>query len=186
MRKTIIITQSFAVFLFLSSLTNFFLPDGYYLKMFNCITPIYIFLFFLLYESILLLIFIIRKRKYILFISYSVIIPIIIYVAFLTLFSSFPSYKLKLENYDKEILIENRSFLLGGSSCIFEVENAFVVRFVDDVGGDDGYSPLWDNNSYKIIYNDNGFEVMYWIGAGEKEMLHRYYEYKDGNIVLVK
>ena len=165
---------------------NFFLPDGYYLKLFNCITPIRIFLFLLFYESILLVIFIIKKRKYILFISYLAIIPIILYVTFLTIFSSFPSYKLKLENYDKEILIENRSFLLKGSSCIFEIENAFVVRFVDNVIGDDGYSPLWDNSSYIIIYNDNGFEVMYWFGGGEKEMLHRYYEYKDDNIMLVK
>ena len=59
------------------------------------------------------------------------------------------------DGFDKNIVIENRSYLLSGNSIIHEKLNSFLIRKVSSIGGDDGRCPLADESEFTVEVTDN-------------------------------
>lgn len=185
MKKYITISQIICSMFLLLFIIGLFLPTGYVLRVFGIINSSHIIMMFLVLEFIFIISYFILKKEYKNILWNLLFLPIFfIFFIYSYLDTSNISYRVKIDNFDKEILIENKSILLNGSSKIYQIENIFVVKYVYDVGGDDGYCPLENRDWYDIINYENGVEIIYSFNGGD-DPIHLYLKFNNGNLERV-
>lgn len=186
MKKYIVISQMICLLFLLLFIIGLLLPSGYVLRIFGIINTLHIFIIFIFLEFLSLFLYFIIKRRYKKLLWNTLFLPVLfVLFIFIGLDSPNNTYKLTLENFDRELLIENKSVLLSGSSKIYQVENCLIAKFVYDAGGDDGHCPLEDRDNYEIIYYENGIEIIYDFGNGGDDLVHLYFIFNNGNLEKV-
>lgn len=170
-KKIIICFQVFAViFLILGILGKHLLENGFEILFFEntCLYFLYqvCFSVFLTTEFIMLIVLAVKSKKPLLFIANVVLLPLLLLQLFATEFAIFDSEattkSYTYEQFEKDIVIENRSFLLSGVSVIYENTNGYILRKIASVGGDDGYCPLKDESLFSVKVDDKSITYFYY------------------------
>jgi len=183
MKKYIVISQIVCLLFLLLFIIGLLLPSGYVLRIFGIINTLHIFITFVFLEFLSFFLYFFVKRSCKKLLWNTLFLPILLVLfLFIVIDSPDNNYKLTLENFDRELLIENKSILLSGSSKIYQVENCFIAKYVYDVGGDDGHCPLENRENYEIVYYENGFEIIYDFGSGGDDLVHLYFKFNNGNL----
>ncbi len=123
-----------------------------------------------------------KIKKKLLFITYLIFIPLIVFQLFALWFSSSSDVSIKMHKYpefDTTIVIENGSDLFGGYSQIYETKNKILLRDIALLDGDPnplGYEALDNveikNNKIIYTYNDDSEET------GKNQLI---LEYENGH-----
>lgn len=119
---------------------------------------------FLILEFIAIIVLIVKTKKLLLIILNIILLPILLLQIFATDFKTDNIISIKeytFEQFEKDIVIENRSFLLSGESIIHEKINSFLIRKITSVDGDDGRCPLEDESEFEIKVNNNEITFYY-------------------------
>ena len=130
------------------------------------------FTIFLTVEFIAVIVLTVKTKKLLLIILNIILLPILLLQIFATDFKIDTVRSIKeysFEGFDKNIVIENRSFLLGGDSIIHEKINSFLIRKVTSVGGDDGRCPLENESEFSIEIIDNQICFYYFFDYDRSE-----------------
>lgn len=130
------------------------------------------FTIFLIIEFIAVIVLIVKSKKLLLIILNIILLPILLLQIFATDFKIDTVRSIKeysFEEFDKNIVIENRSFLLGGDSIIHEKANKLLIRKVTSVGGDDGRCPLADESEFTVEVTDNQICFYYFFDYDRSE-----------------
>ena len=130
------------------------------------------FTIFLIIEFISVIILIVKTKKLLLIVLDVILLPILLLQIFVTDFKIDTINSIKeyfFEEFDKNIVIENRSFLLSGDSIIHEKINSFLIRKVTSIGGDDGRCPLEDESEFTIEVIDNQICFFYFFDYDRSE-----------------
>lgn len=67
-----------------------------------------------------------------------------------------------------EIVVCEKSFLLGGWGEIYEKTSPITLKLLGEYTTDDGFMPFSSGN-YRFEWRDNGFELFYDFGSGDIE-----------------
>ena len=111
------------------------------------------FTIFLIIEFIAVIVLIVKSKKLLLIILNIILLPILLLQIFATDFKIDTVRSIKeysFEEFEKDIVIENRSYLLSGNSIIHEKVNGFFIRKVTSIDGDDGRCPLHNESEFSI------------------------------------
>lgn len=186
-KKCVIIFQSFSIiFLILGIVGRVLQNQDYDLLLFGkpLLFQLYMicFLLFYLVETLAILVLFIKTKKKLLFLTYLVLIPLILFQIFGLCFSSSSDVSIKMHKYpefDTTIVIENGSDLFGGYSQIYETKNKILLKDIALLDGDPyplGYEALNDveikNNRIIYTYNDDSEET------GKNQLI---IEYENGH-----
>lgn len=152
-KKILIYTQILPIILSVLFIVQIFIyRNDYSLIVFNQIgESIYYLLLtiILLYETIFVIIFSLFTKKYDKILLTLIMIPFLITNGILYLLSSVKDYhEITIEEHDETLSIVSHSFLLSGSSYIYEKHNFIVCEKVIEISGDDGYCPLSNPEYY--------------------------------------
>ena len=145
-----------------------YLFGGTWLKIVHDIS----FTIFLIIEFIAVIVLTVKTKKLLLIILNIILLPILLVQTWATDFKINTVRSIKeysFEKFDENIVIENRSFLLGGDSIIHEKVNSFLIRKVTSVGGDDGRCPLEDESEFTIEVTDNQIVFYYFFDYDRSE-----------------
>lgn len=127
---------------------------------------------FLIIDFVSVIILIVQTKK-LLLIGLDVILLLILFLQIFATDFKFDTVRSIKEysfgEFDKKIVIENRSFLLDGNSIIYEKINNFLIRKVTSVGGDDGRCPLEDESEFTIEVIDNQICFYYFFDYDRSE-----------------
>ena len=90
-------------------------------------------------------------------------------------------FEIVSEDKEHEIIIKEGSFLLLGEGEFYEKTSPVTMVRLGGYSTDDGYSPFSDNK-YEILWNENGFEVVYSFDGSDitKKETVEYAEHKKG------
>ena len=143
---------------------------------------------FLIIEFISVIILIVKTKKLLLIVLDVILLPILFLQIFATDFkidtvNSIKEYS--FEEFEKDIVIENRSFLLSGDSIIHEKHNSFLLRKVTRISGDDGYCPLEDENEFtiEVINNQICFYYFFDYDRSEDAIQKHVIKYENGHFI---
>lgn len=146
------------------------------------------FTIFLIIEFIAVIVLTVKTKKLLLIILNIILLPILLLQIFATDFKidtvrSIKEYSFK--EFERDIVIENRSFLLSGDSIIHEKINSFLIRKVTSVGGDDGRCPLEDESEFSIEVIDNQIYLYYFFDYDRSEdaIQKHIIKYENGHFV---
>lgn len=136
------------VFLLFSVISALLIKNGYEIFIFGNIC-LYIvkdigLLLFLLSEFIMFIVIAIKNKKPLFIIANVILLPLLLLqlAAIDFTLTCKPDAKLySYEEFNKDIVIVNRSFLLSGDSYILE-KDGVLVKLLASASGDDGYCPL--------------------------------------------
>ena len=67
-----------------------------------------------------------------------------------------------------EIVVNEKSFLLGGWGDIYEKTSFCTMKKVGEYTTDDGFCPF-TNNAFYFVWNEKGFELHYDYGSSGEE-----------------
>ena len=91
----------------------------------------------------------------------------------LYLFSSVKDYhEITIEEHDETLSIVSHSFLLSGSSYIYEKHNFLVCEKVIEIDGDDGYCPLSDPEYYSYEITEDLLILKYSFDFNKENTLY--------------
>ncbi|MCQ2475472.1 MAG: hypothetical protein MJ173_06155 [Clostridia bacterium] len=91
------------------------------------------------------------------------------YSAMLFVFSESADYHEFITPDEKhEIVVCEKSFLLGGWGEIYEKTSPLTLKLLGEYTTDDGFMPFSSGN-YRFEWRDNGFELFYDFGSGNIE-----------------
>lgn len=130
------------------------------------------FTIFLIIEFISVIILIVKTKKLLLIVLDVILLPILLLQIFATDFKIDTVRSIKeysFEEFEKDIVIENRSYLLSGNSIIHEKINSFLIRKVSSIGGDDGRCPLADESEFTVEVTDNQICFYYFFDYDRSE-----------------
>lgn len=130
------------------------------------------FTIFLVIEFIAVIILIVKTKKLLLIVLDVVLLPILFLQIFATDFKIDTVRSIKeysFEQFEKSIVIENRSYLLSGNSIIHEKVNSFLIRKVTSVDGDDGRCPLENESEFSVEVIDNQIVFYYFFDYNRSE-----------------
>ena len=161
-----------------------YLFGGTWLKIVHDIS----FTIFLIIEFIAVIVLTVKTKKFLLIILNIILLPILLVQTWATDFKINTVRSIKeysFEKFDENIVIENRSFLLGGDSIIHEKVNRFLIRKVTSVGGDDGRCPLEKESEFSIEVSDNTIIFYYFFDYDRSEdaIKECSIKYEDGHFV---
>lgn len=146
------------------------------------------FTIFLIVEFIAVIVLIVKTKRLLLIFLNIILLPILLLQIFATDFKldtvrSIKEYSSK--EFNKDIIIENRSYLLDGNSIIYEKINNFLIQKVTSVGGDDGRCPLDDESEFTIEVNDNQICFYYFFDYDRSEdaLKKHIIKYENGRFV---
>lgn len=190
-KRILLLSQIPAIlFLVLYFVCKILLKSGYELYLFGGtwlkITHDISFTIFLVIEFIAVIVLIAKTKKLLLIILNIILLPILIVQIWATDFKLNTIRSIKeysFEEFDKNIVIENRSFLLSGDSIIHEKINNFLIRKVTSVDGDDGRCPLEDDSEFSIEVSDNQicFYYFYDYDRSEDAIKKHIIKYENGH-----
>ncbi len=143
---------------------------------------------FLILEFIAVIVLIVKTKKLLLIILNIILLPILLLQIFATDFKIDNIISIKeytFEQFEKDIVIENRSFLLSGDSIIHEKINSFLIRKITSVDGDDGRCPLEDESEFTIEVENNEicFYYFYDYDRSEDAIKEHTVIYENGHFV---
>lgn len=127
---------------------------------------------FLIIEFITVVILLIKTKKLLLIALDVVLLPVLLLQIFATDFKIDTLRSIKeysFEQFEKSIVIENRSYLLSGNSIIHEKINSFLIRKVTSVDGDDGRCPLENESEFSVEVIDNQIIFYYFFDYDRSE-----------------
>ncbi len=161
-KKIIFISQIPAIiFLLIYLVCKILLKNDYELFLFEstCLKPLHdiSFSIFLILEFIAVIVLIVKTKKLLLIIINIILLPVLLLQLFAADFHLYALGSVKeysFEQFEKDIVIENRSYLLSGNSIIYEKLNSFLLRKVTNISGDDGRCPLNDESEFTIEVNN--------------------------------
>lgn len=195
-KNLVIIFQAFSVlFLAFGVLGRVLFCSGYEFYVFE--TTCLYFLYqialslFLLTEFIFFIVVAIKCKKPLFLIVNFLLLPLLLIQLFATDFAITAKATVQhytYENFDKDIVISNRSLLLSGSSAIYEQINEFCLKEIAEASGDDGYAPLSDEDKYKIEVKDNTITYTYYVDGYSLEEKYKHsiiVEYNNGHYECV-
>lgn len=164
-----------------------YLFGGTWLKIVHDIS----FTIFLIIEFIAVIVLTVKTKKFLLIILNIILLPILLVQTWATDFKINTVRSIKeysFEKFDKNIVIENRSFLLGGDSIIHEKVNRFLIRKVTSVGGDDGRCPLEKESEFSIEVSDNTITFYYFFDYDRSEdaIEECSIKYEDGRFIEIR
>ena len=176
-KRILLLSQIPAIlFLLIYFVCKILLKNGYELYLFGNtwlkITHDISLTIFLIVEFITIIALIVKTKKLLLIILNIILLPILLLQIFATDFKIDTVRSIKeysFEEFDKNIVIENRSYLLSGNSIIHEKINNLLIRKVTSVGGDDGRCPLEDESEFTIEVTDNQICFYYFFDYDRSE-----------------
>ena len=144
------------------------------------------FTIFLIIEFISVIILIVKTKKLLLIVLDVILLPILLLQIFATDFKIDTVRSIKeysFEEFEKDIVIENRSYLLSGNSIIHEKVNGFFIRKVTSIDGDDGRCPLHNESEFSIEVIDNHICFYYFFDYNRSEDATQKHiiKYKNGH-----
>lgn len=163
--------------------------DGKILYIFGYSTiPIVIAIFFFL-EIIFV---IISKCRKIIFknviTEYALIVGLFLVGIIILITTSFvSSSQVKLENIDKEIVVECHRSSKRNNYIIYEKINIFIIRRIDNVRVDDHNFTKINNQGYEIQYYENGFVLFFGYVECENcegETIMSFYKYSEDHEIV--
>ena len=195
--KNIVITFQIISFIFLLFfiVSTLFTKNGYEVLIFGNIC-LYIveatgLFLFLLTEFIMFIVIAIKKKKPLFIIVNILLLPLLIFgliAADFALTCKPDAQVYSYNEFNKDIAIVNRSFLLSGESYIFE-KNGVLLELIASVSGDDGYCPLRDKNDFQVEIDGNTITYTYHFdGYSQNEDNKRkvVLEYKNEHFECIK
>lgn len=192
-KQTLLLSQTPAIlFLLIYFVCKILLKNGYELYLFGStwlkITHDISFTIFLVIEFIAVIALTVKTKKRLLIILNIILLPILLLQIFATDFKSDTVRSIKeyfFEEFDKNIVIENRSYLLSGNSIIHEKVNNLLIRKVASVGGDDGRCPLEDETEFSIEVSDNQIYFYYFFDYNRSEdaIKKHIIKYENGHFI---
>ena len=146
------------------------------------------FTIFLIIEFIAVIVLIVKSKKLLLIILNIILLPILLLQIFATDFKIDTVRSIKeysFEEFEKDIVIENRSYLLSGNSIIHEKVNGFFIRKVTSIDGDDGRCPLHNESEFSIEVIDNQICFYYFFDYDRSEdaIQKHIIKYENGHFV---
>lgn len=143
---------------------------------------------FLIIEFVYVIILIVKTKKLLLIVLDVILLPILFLQIFATDFkidtvNSIKEYS--FEEFEKDIVIENRSYLLSGYSTIYEKRNNYLLKEISSVDGDDGRCPLNDESEFTIEVNNNEicFYYFYDYDRSEDAIEKHIIKYENGHYI---
>lgn len=112
-----------------------------------------------------------------------VLLPCLTFASFGYLVDGTTSYEREVPEFKTTLVISNWSFLLLGSSNIYQKESAFSARYLASADGDDGAEPLEDERFYALDAYAHGICITYDNGTGSGKPSYLYLQYADGLFV---
>lgn len=67
---------------------------------------------------------------------------------------------------EREVIVEEKSFLLAGYGTFYQKENALLLEKLCDYPADDGFRPF-SGGAYTAKWRENGLTVLYLFGSGD-------------------
>lgn len=177
MKKRLLLFSPGLLFILLFIILSILLYNNYYIILFNKVGEFINFFCLLIgvtYTLVITIILSIKKNINYLFLLI-IIVPLLFISSINTLLSVSSDYqKIKIEEFDEELLIVSDSFLLGGWSIVYERCNLLFAREICTVHGDDGAQPLNDPNYYEIECLEDRIIIHYYFNSieCEKELLY--------------
>ena len=146
------------------------------------------FTIFLIIEFIAVIVLIAKTKKLLLIILNIILLPILLLQIFATDFKIDTVRSIKeysFEEFEKDIVIENRSYLLSGNSIIHEKVNGFFIRKVTSIDGDDGRCPLHNESEFSIEVIDNQICFYYFFDYDRSEdaIQKHIIKYENGHFI---
>lgn len=164
------------LFLLIYFICKIFLKNNYELYLFGSTwlksTHDISFTVFLIIEFITVFILLIKTKKLLLIALDVVLLPVLLLQIFAIDFKTDTLRSIKeysFEQFEKSIVIENRSYLLSGNSIIHEKINSFLIRKVTSVDGDDGRCPLENESEFSVEVIDNQIIFYYYFDYDRSE-----------------
>lgn len=182
-KKTVLIFQVFAILsLVLGFVIRLLFSKDYDLLLFGraVLMELYMpcFLIFYLLEAINVLVVFLKTQKGMIFLTYLVLIPLILLHLYCCLISSSTVYSVEKYNYpefDTTIVIENGDDLFGPYADFYETKNGFILKKVTYLG-ENLY--LDENSSNSVEIKDNKIVYNYNDGFDDLQLI---LEYKNGH-----
>lgn len=186
-KKCVIIFQSFSIiFLILGIVGRVLQNQDYDLLLFGkpLLFQLYTicFLLFYLVETLAILVLFIKTKKKLLFLTYLVLIPLILFQIFALCFSSSFDTSIKLYKYpefDTTIVIENSSDLLGDYSSVYETKNNILLKDLAIIDGTP--CPLGDESLCDVKIENNKVIYVYGDSFSGSEKKQLILEYENGH-----
>ena len=176
-KQILLLSQIPAIlFLLIYFLCKILLKNGYEIYLFGStwlkIIHDISFTVFLIIEFVAVIVLTVKTKKRLLIILNIILLPILLLQIFATDFKIDTVRSIKeysFEEFDKNIVIENRSYLLSGNSIIHEKVNGFFIRKVTSIDGDDGRCPLENESEFSIEIIDNQICFYYFFDYDRSE-----------------
>ena len=185
--KNIIVFQIIAIIFLLLGIAGRILQNqDYDLLLFGrpLIVPIYMtgFLLFYLAEILVVLLLYIKTEKKLIFLTYIVLIPLILFHMYVWLISSSSHVSTKKNTYPEfntTIIIENGYDLFGDYSRIYETKNNILLKYVAVIDGDP--YPLGNDSSYDVKIEKNRIIYTYEDNFSETNKRQLILQYENGH-----
>ena len=123
-----------------------------------------------------------KTKKKLLFITYLIFIPLIVFQLFALWFSSSFDTSIKLYKYpefDTTIVIENSSDLLGDYSSVYETKNNILLKELAIIDGTP--CPLGDESLCDVKIENNKVIYIYGDSFSESDQKQLILEYENGH-----
>ncbi len=183
------------VFLLFSVISALLIKNGYEIFIFGNIC-LYIvkhigLLLFLLSEFIMFIVIAIKNKKPLFIIANVILLPLLLLqlAAIDFTLTCKPDVKLySYEEFNKDIVIVNRSFLLSGDSYILE-KDGVLVKLLASASGDDGYCPLRGEDDFQVKIDGNTITYTYHFDGyspNDENKREIIIEYKNGHFECIK
>lgn len=190
-KNIIIVFQIIAIiFLLLGIAGRIFQNQNYDLLLLGrpLIVPIYMtgFLLFYLAEMLMILLLFVKTEKKLIFITYIVLTPLILFHMYAWLISSSSDVSIKKNTYPEfntTIIIENGDDLFGGYSKIYETKNNILLKYVTVIDGDP--YPLENEASFDVKIENDRIIYTYEDDFSETHKKQLILEYKNGHFKAV-
>ena len=187
LKRTIIISQTLAFIFFLLGIAGRILQNqDYDLLLFGrpflFQTFTICFLLFYLVETLAILVLFNKTKKKLLFLTYLVLIPLILFQIFALYFSSSFDTSIKLYKYpkfDTTIVIENSADLLGDYSSVYETKNNILLKDLAIIDGTP--CPLGDESLCDVKIENNKVIYIYRDGFSGSDKKQLILEYENGH-----
>lgn len=186
-KNIVIIFQIIAIIFLLLGIAGRILQNqDYDLLLFGrpLIVPIYMtgFLLFYLAEILVVLLLYIKTEKKLIFLTYIVLIPLILFHMYVWLISSSSHVSTKKNTYPEfntTIIIENGYDLFGDYSRIYETKNNFLLKYVAVIDGDP--YPLGNDSSYDVKIENDTIIYTYDDNSSESNKSQLILKYENGH-----
>jgi len=189
-KRTIFLIQIVPILLFVLFITQIILQvNNYSLILFKQIgEPISYLLLSLIfiYEVIFIIISSIVNKKYLRLLYMLLLIPLLLFTGLLYGLSKVHNYhEIEIKEHNEKLSIVSHSFMLSGTSYIYQKNNFFVCKEIGYIAGDNGYRPLSNPDSYTYIVDEYMITFTYYFNNNNPEA-KLYLQYNNDSYIVIK